>query len=90
MLGSNDGMMVNSAKNTTVSRRLRWPVFVLGALITLYIAYFLWYTFNIVDRYQTGGFDLAVYDQTVWNTIHGHWFRSTYEPGWDILLADHF
>jgi uncharacterized membrane protein len=69
--------------------RQRWPVFVLGALIALYVAYFSWYTLTASSRCQTEGFDLAIYDQAVWNTIHGRWFRSTYEPGYDNLLADH-
>lgn len=66
-----------------------WPLFVLALLIALYIAYFGWYTLRVSDYYQFGGFDLAIYDQAVWNTAHGRWFHSTYQPGWDSLLADH-
>lgn len=72
-----------------MSNRRRWPLFVLGALIALYIFYFGWYTLTADARCQTRGFDLAIYDQTLWNTIHGRWFRSTFEPGWEVLLADH-
>jgi uncharacterized membrane protein len=83
-------MRTNSGKEIREYLRVQWPLLILGVLVILFIAYFVWYTFSIVDRYQTGGFDLAVYAQTVWNTIQGNWFRSTYEPGWEILLADHF
>ena len=71
-----------------LSRR-HWPLFVLGLLIALYVAYFGWYTLRISDYYQFGGGDLAIYDQAVWNTAGGRLFRQTYQPGWDNLMADH-
>jgi len=67
----------------------RWPLWLLGTLIALYALYFSWYTLTADARCQTRGFDLAIYDQTLWNTVHGRWFRSTFEPGWEVLLADH-
>jgi len=69
--------------------RRRWPLLVVGVLFVLYIAYFGWYTLSANDRYQSGGFDLAIFSQVSWNTAHGNWYRSTYKPGWDIYLADH-
>lgn len=71
-------------------RRRLWPLVVLGAMMALYIGYFAWFTLRAHDLFQTRAFDLGIYDQVVWNTAHGRWFRSTIEEGWDILLADHF
>lgn len=70
-------------------KRRPWPLWVVWAMIALYILYFSCYTLMADVRCQTRGFDLAIYDQTLWNTIHGRWFRSTFEPGWEVLLADH-
>jgi uncharacterized membrane protein len=67
----------------------QWPLLVVGACMALYIAYFCWYTFRSDDLYLMRGWDVGIYDQAVWNTIHGRWFRSTSEEGWDNLLADH-
>ncbi len=72
-----------------MSKYRRGPLLALGAMIALYSLYFSWYTLTADARCQTRGFDLAIYNQTLWNTIHGHWFRSTFEPGWEVLLADH-
>ncbi|MFC2046581.1 DUF2079 domain-containing protein, partial [Chloroflexota bacterium] len=70
--------------------RHRWPLVILGVMMALYIVYFGWYTLRAHDVFLTRAFDLGIYDQTVWNTLHGNWFRSTIEEGWTILLADHF
>ncbi len=70
--------------------RRRWPLVVLGVMMAGYVAYLGWFTLRAHDVFLTRAFDLGIYDQAVWNTLHGHWFRSTIEEGWDILLADHF
>lgn len=79
-----------SAAGAAVSRLRHWPLVVLGVLVVTFSACVCGQTFAALDRYQTAGYDLAIYDQAVWNTSRGDWFRSTYEPGWDTLLADHF
>ena len=69
--------------------RHRWPLVLLGVMMAVYVAYFGWFTLRAHDVFLTRAFDLGIYDQAVWNTLHGQWFRSKIEEGWDILLADH-
>jgi uncharacterized membrane protein len=56
------------------------------------LAYFLFFSFLTVRRHQalqSTAFDLGIYNQALWNTTHGDFLRSTNEPGFDTLLADH-
>jgi uncharacterized membrane protein len=73
-----------------VTVRQRWPLVLLGVMMAAYVAYFGWFTLRAHDVFLTRAFDLGIYDQAVWNTLDGQWFRSTIEEGWDVLLADHF
>jgi uncharacterized membrane protein len=63
---------------------------VVGLMMALYLAYFGWFTLRAYDVFVPQAADLGIYDQTVWNTIHGRPFRSTLEEPFDTLLADHF
>jgi uncharacterized membrane protein len=38
-------------------------------------------------RFGFNGFDLAIYNQAFWNTIHGHWFATSINP--PSYLGDH-
>jgi uncharacterized membrane protein len=73
-----------------VSIRQRWPQIALGLMMALYLAYFGWFTLRAYDAFVYQAYDLGIYDQAVWNTAHGHPFRSTLEEPYDILLGDHF
>lgn len=56
-------------------------------------AYVLFFSFLTVRRHQalqSTAFDLGIYNQALWNTVHGDILRSTNEAGFDNLLADHF
>lgn len=73
-------------------RRLlrRWPLVVLWLMIALYLAYFGWFTLRAYDVFVYQAHDLGIYDQAVWNTLHGRPFRSTLEEPYVSLLGDHF
>jgi uncharacterized membrane protein len=79
----------SSGKSAAQAVGQRWPLVAVSACMAFYIAYFCWYTFRSNDLYMMRGWDIGIYDQSVWNTIHGRWFRSTSEEGWNNLLADH-
>ena len=66
----------------------RWPLFLVGLAMALYLAYFGWYTLRAYDHF-TYQADLGIYDQAVWNTAFGRPFRSTIEEPYDTLLGDH-
>jgi uncharacterized membrane protein len=70
--------------------RTRWPWIILGLMVVLYIAYFGWFTLRAFDLFVYQAHDLGIYDQAVWNTVHGRPFRSTLEEPYDTLLGDHF
>jgi len=70
--------------------RQNWPLIVVGVMMVWYAAYFGWLTLRAHDVYQTGAYDLGIYDQAVWNFVHGNGFRSTIVEGFDTLFADHF
>lgn len=51
--------------------------FYLYLMVSLYIIYFVVFTFLRHDFYLTSRYDLGNMDQTVWNTAHGHFFQLT-------------
>jgi uncharacterized membrane protein len=59
-------------------------------MVGLYILYFGWFTLRAFDLFVYQAHDLGIYDQAVWNTVHGQPFRSTLEEPYDNLLGDHF
>jgi len=62
-------------------------------LVGMVLTYFLFFSFLTIRRHQalqSTAFDLGIYNQALWNTTHGDFLRSTNEPGFDTLLADHF
>jgi uncharacterized membrane protein len=81
---------INSRISKTHSHRKRLALGIVGVLILLYIAVFSALSVARHEAFETSAFDLSLYDQAVWNTLHGRPFRSTNEEGLDILLADHF
>jgi len=50
---------------------------ILWGLISLYIFYFVYFTFEKHMNFLTGRYDLGNMDQTVWNTLHGNFFMLT-------------
>jgi uncharacterized membrane protein len=54
-----------------------WPHVAAGALVALYIGTFAWLALLRHASFDSAGFDLGVYDQVVWNTLHGRPFFYT-------------
>jgi len=59
-------------------------------MVARYIFYFSWFTLRAFDLFVYQAHDLGIYDQAVWNTVHGQPLRSTLEEPYDTLLGDHF
>jgi uncharacterized membrane protein len=59
-----------------------WSQWLAAALITLYIVTFAWLALLRHASFDSEGFDLGVYDQVVWNTLHGRpfFYTSTGRP----------
>jgi uncharacterized membrane protein len=58
-------------------------------LMTLYTITFSALSIRRYDTLDTGGYDLGIYDQTAWNTVHGHFLHYTIVEGRTIKLAEH-
>lgn len=61
--------------------KLHWPELSLGLLILAYIIYFSAYTFLRHYHFISAYYDLAIMDQVIWNTAHGHFFKLTAPNG---------
>src|SRR4029078_13579417 len=63
----------------------------LWSLISSYVAYFTFVSFEKYNNFFTGRFDLGNMDQTVWNTLHGRIFELTNPDSTQIIsrLAFH-
>jgi uncharacterized membrane protein len=62
--------------------RRPWSHLLAGGLIALYIGTFSWLALMRHASFDSEGFDLGVYDQVVWNTLHGRpfFYTSTGQP----------
>jgi uncharacterized membrane protein len=59
-----------------------WSHWLAAVLIMLYIVTFAWLALLRHASFDSEGFDLGVYDQVVWNTLHGRpfFYTSTGRP----------
>ena len=59
-----------------------WADLLAWGLILLYIITFFWLAMLRHLSFNSSGFDLGIYDQVTWNTLHGRWFfyTSTGQP----------
>ena len=57
--------------------RQRWPSLLAWGLILLYIVTFTWLAILRHASFNSSGFDLGIYDQVTWNTLHGRFFFYT-------------
>ncbi len=67
------------------------PKIILIALVlmmVLFVAVMSWLGFTRHDLFNSTGFDLAINEQIVWNTMNGRFFASSVEV--DNSFADHF
>lgn len=56
-------------------------------LVFVYIFLFCLIEFNIFNYFDYNDFDLAIYNQVIWNTLHGKFFYSSIRGG--IYFKDH-
>jgi uncharacterized membrane protein len=69
--------------------RKRHPApIVLALLILAHVAAYGWLATQRHDRFNSTGFDLAIKEQVIWNTLHGRFFASS--PEVENAFADHF
>ena len=59
-----------------------WPHLVAWLLILSYIFTFTWLAILRHASFNSSGFDLGIYDQVVWNTLHGRvlFYTTTGQP----------
>lgn len=74
---------------------IRWPgvrswvpAASLVALMAAFVAAYGWLSITRHQRFNSTGYDLAINEQIVWNTLHGRFFASSIEV--DNSFADHF
>jgi uncharacterized membrane protein len=94
--------MIISSIHQTVSfaRRLRrsgsdvWPIrkaaIGLVMLLLLYIGFFTVYTFQRHQTFLTFGYDLGIFDQSLWNAANGRGLTLSIIAGISHKWADHF
>jgi uncharacterized membrane protein len=58
-------------------------------IIIVYTAFFAAYSLQKHAAFQTAGFDLGIWDQKVWNILHGRPFIITTQGSVEISLGDH-
>src|SRR5262249_237083 len=63
----------------TTSRRL--PYVLLGVGIAFFCVYFSYYTVLQHYRLMTYSWDMAIFDNMMWNLLRGHWFKAAPDLG---------
>ncbi|MCU0682268.1 MAG: DUF2079 domain-containing protein [Polyangiaceae bacterium] len=58
-----------------------WPRLVLGALVVGFGAYFSYYTIQNHKNLLTTSWDLAIFDNMMWNLVRGKWFKASPDLG---------
>ncbi|MFK7802987.1 MAG: DUF2079 domain-containing protein, partial [Anaerolineae bacterium] len=61
---------------------------VLAVAVTLFVAGYMWLSLSRHSLFNSTGYDLAINEQIVWNTLNGRFFASSVEV--DNSFADHF
>lgn len=69
-------------------RRNYLAVSVLLVMILIYVAAYGWLSVTRHRRFNSTGYDLAIKEQVIWNTLHGRFFASSVEV--ENAFADHF
>jgi uncharacterized membrane protein len=54
-----------------------WPLVLAWGLVLLYVVTFTWLAIMRHASFNSSGFDLGIFDQVVWNTLHGRIFFYT-------------
>lgn len=71
-----------------VARRRYTPYIILGMLLVIFTAAYGWLALSRHARFNSTGYDLAIHEQILWNTLHGRFFATSLEV--DNSFADHF
>ncbi|MFN2272345.1 MAG: DUF2079 domain-containing protein, partial [Anaerolineae bacterium] len=69
-------------------RKLHPVLIALVLLILAHVAAYGWLAIQRHERFNSTGFDLAIKEQVIWNTLHGRFFASS--PEVENAFADHF
>ena len=69
-------------------QRRRTFLLLLGVLLAVFIGSYGWLVLNRHARFNSTGYDLAIHEQILWNTLHGRFFATSLEV--DNSFADHF
>jgi uncharacterized membrane protein len=70
------------------SPRFHPALVVLALLILAHVAAYGWLATQRHARFNSTGYDLAIKEQVIWNTLHGRFFASSVEV--ENAFADHF
>jgi len=68
--------------------RSRTAILALSLLLVGYSIAYGWLVNERHNRFNSSGYDLAIKEQVVWNTVHGRFFASSVEV--ENAFADHF
>ena len=71
-----------------LSSRERAIYAVLVALLLAFVVAYIWLALTRHARFNSTGYDLAIHEQILWNTLHGRFFATSLEV--DNSFADHF
>jgi len=66
-----------------------WPQAIAWSLALLYIVTFTWLAIQRHASFNSSGFDLGIYDQVVWNTLHGRIYFYTTTGQALLHLSNH-
>ncbi|KAA3664959.1 MAG: DUF2079 domain-containing protein [Chloroflexi bacterium] len=64
------------------------PYIFLGILLAIFMAAYGWLVLSRHGRFNSTGYDLAIHEQILWNTLNGRFFATSLEV--DNSFADHF
>lgn len=64
------------------------PYLILGVMLFIFTAAYGWLTLTRHARFNSTGYDLAIHEQILWNTLNGRFFATSLEV--NNSFADHF
>ncbi len=81
---------IPSETQSLVRFRSVYPRVVAGSLILLFIVTFTWLAILRHASFNSGGFDLGIFDQVAWNTLHGRILFYTTAGQPQLRFTNHF
>lgn len=86
-------MKINQSLSSVIKPRFKLPGFsivpILVVLLFAYASFFSIYGLSKHAAFQTTGYDLGIWDQKLWNILHGRPFVETTQREVEIGLGDH-